>query len=158
MKIRGVSTVLIMLLTIGVGLGLPPRMRAIADGSWGGPHVNLTVRREGFSLDFDCAAGSAKGPIAIDRKGRFKLYGIYVSQPGAPSALRVTHPAEYSGLVKGKRMTLARPPPRWPTESTWPGSALAGPASAGAPLTSAVGVGPEASAAAWIVPGRSRGI
>ena len=106
MKIRGVSTVLIMLLTTGVGLGLPPRMRAIADGSWGGPHVNLTVRREGFSVDFDCAAGSAKGPTTVDRKGRFKLYGTYVSQPGSPSVLRQTHPAEYSGSVRGKLMTL----------------------------------------------------
>ena len=106
MKIRGVSTVLIMLLTIGVGLGVPPRMRAIADGSWGGPHLNLTVTHAGFSLEFDCAAGSAKGSTVIDRKGRFNLYGTYVSQPGSPSVPRETHPAEYSGSVKGRLMTL----------------------------------------------------
>jgi hypothetical protein len=104
MTISGLSTVLILLLGMGVGPGVSPR--TIAAGSWGGPHVNLTVTPAGFALEFDCAAGSAKGPNAIDRKGRFKLYGTYVSQPGSPSAPRVTHPAEYSGSVKGKRMTL----------------------------------------------------
>lgn len=104
MTISGLSTVLILLLGMGGDPGVPPR--TIAAGSWGGPHVNLTVRTEGFSLEFDCGAGSATGPTAIDRQGRFKLYGTYVSQPGSPSAPRVTHPAEYFGSVKGKRMTL----------------------------------------------------
>jgi len=81
-------------------------MRTIAAGPWGGPHVNLTVTPEGFTLEFDCAAGSAKGPPVIDRKGRFKLYGTYVSQPGSPSVPREAHPAEYSGSVKGDLMTL----------------------------------------------------
>lgn len=106
MKIGRFSTVLIILLAMGVGFGVPPRMRAIAAGSWGGPHVNLTVTREGFSVEFDCAAGSAKGPPAMDREGRFKLYGTYVSQPGSSSVARQTHPAQYSGSVKGKLMTF----------------------------------------------------
>ena len=42
----------------------------------------------------------------MDRKGRFKLYGTYVSQPGSPTVPREAHPAEYSGTVKGKLMTL----------------------------------------------------
>ena len=99
-------TALIVLLPIATGVGVPPKMRTIAAGSWGGPHVNLTVTPEGFRLEFDCAAGSAKGPAVMDRKGRFKLYGTYVSQPGSPSVPREAHPAEYSGTVKGKLMTL----------------------------------------------------
>jgi len=99
-------TALIVLLPIAAGVGVPPTMRTIAAGPWGGPHVNLTVTPEGFTLEFDCAAGSAKGPPVIDRKGRFKLYGTYVSQPGSPSGPREAHPAEYSGSVKGKLMTL----------------------------------------------------
>jgi hypothetical protein len=104
MTISGLSIVWIVLLGVGVSPGVSPR--TIAAGSWGGPHVNLTVTPAGISLEFDCAAGSAKGPAAVDRKGRFKLYGTYVSQSGSPSASRVTHPTEYSGSVKGKRMTL----------------------------------------------------
>ena len=99
-------TALIVLLPIATGVGVPPKMRAITAGPWGGPHVNLTVTPEGFTLEFDCAAGSAKGRPAIDRNGRFKLYGTYVSQPGSPSVPREAHPAEYSGSVKGKLMTL----------------------------------------------------
>jgi len=99
-------TALIVLLPIAAGICLPPTMRTIAAGPWGGPHVNLTVTPEGFTLEFDCAAGSAKGPPVIDRKGRFKLYGTYVSQPGTPSVPREAHPAEYSGSVKGDLMTL----------------------------------------------------
>jgi hypothetical protein len=99
-------TALIVLLPIAAGVGAPPKMRTIAAGSWGGPHMNLTVTPEGFRLEFDCAGGSAKGAPAIDRNGRFKLYGTYVSQPGSPSVPREAHPAEYSGSVKGKLMTL----------------------------------------------------
>ena len=99
-------TALIVILPIAAGVGVPPKMRAITAGPWGGPHVNLTVTPEGFTLEFDCAAGSAKGPAVIDRKGRFKLYGTYVSQPGSPTVPREAHPAEYSGMVKGKLMTL----------------------------------------------------
>ena len=99
-------TALIVLLPITAGVGVPPTMRTIAAGPWGGPHVNLTVTPGGFTLEFDCAAGSATGAPVIDRKGRFKLYGTYVSQPGSPSVPRETHPAEYSGTVKGKLMTL----------------------------------------------------
>ena len=99
-------TALIVLLPIAAGVGVPPTMRTIAAGPWGGPHANLTVTPEGFALEFDCAAGSAKGPRVIDRNGRFKLYGTYVSQSGSPSVPAETHPAEYSGSVKGKLMTL----------------------------------------------------
>ena len=99
-------TALIVLLPIAAGICLPPTMRTIAAGRWGGPHVNLTVTPEGFTLEFDCAAGSARGAPVIDRKGRFKLYGTYVSQPGSPSVPRKSHPAEYSGSVKGDLMTL----------------------------------------------------
>src|SRR5260370_5553008 len=81
-------------------------MRTIGAGPWGGPHVNLTVTPEGFKLEFDCATGSAKGHPVIDRKGRFKLYGTYVSQAGSPSVPREAHPAEYSGSVKGELMAL----------------------------------------------------
>src|SRR5438132_12380905 len=99
-------TALIVLLPIAAGVGVPPRMRTIAAGPWGGPHVNVTVTPEGFTLEFDCATGSAKGPPVIDRKGRFKLYGTYVSQPGSLSVTREARPAEYSGAVKCDLRTL----------------------------------------------------
>src|SRR5436853_4337585 len=99
-------TALIVLLPIAAGVGVPPKMRTIAAGSWGGPHLNLTVTSEGFTVEFDCAAGSAKEPPVIDRKRRFKLHGTYVSQPGSPSVPREAHPAEYSGSVKGELMAL----------------------------------------------------
>ena len=81
-------------------------VRQVAPGKWSGKHVNLTVTEAGFEFEFDCTAGSAKGPTVIDRHGKFKLYGTYVSQPGSPSVPRESHPAEYSGLVKGTLMTL----------------------------------------------------
>src|ERR1051326_338051 len=99
-------TALIMLAPIA-GAGVTPKMQRIAAGSWGGPHLNLTVTSSGFRLEFDCAAGSAEGPPALDHRGRFKLNGTYVRQTGSPSAPGETHPAEYSGSVKGTLMTLA---------------------------------------------------
>jgi hypothetical protein len=81
-------------------------IRQVTPGKWSGKHVNLTVTQAGFEFEFDCAAGSAKGPTVVDRHGKFKLYGDYVSQPGSPSVPRESHPAEYSGLVKGTLMTL----------------------------------------------------
>jgi len=99
-------TIAIMFALTASSVAFARRVRPVAPGKWNGKHVNLTVTQTGFEFEFDCATGSAKGPTVIDRHGKFSLMGNFVGQPGSPSVPRESHPAEYSGLVKGTLMTL----------------------------------------------------
>jgi hypothetical protein len=48
----------------------------LAEGVWGGPHIQLTVDAEGgATVEMDCAHGAVKGPIAVGRDGRFHAPG-----------------------------------------------------------------------------------
>src|SRR5438093_282175 len=65
--------------------------------------INVDALRQGFCLRIK---DSLNQELLWNVISRFKLYGTYVSQPGSPSVPREAHPAEYSGSVKGKLMTL----------------------------------------------------
>jgi len=85
------------------------RIQGAQTGTWGGPHVQMDVDRDGARLEFDCAHGATDGPLALGDDGRFDLKGYFVVERGGP--VREGHqekrlPARYSGRVDGKTMTL----------------------------------------------------
>ena len=81
----------------------------IAPGTWGGEHILLTISASGGTLEFDCAAGQIRQPIAVDRNGNFDMAGTFTPQHGGPvrkDESTFSHPARYSGHVDGDTMSL----------------------------------------------------
>jgi hypothetical protein len=81
----------------------------LAAGDWGGQHVRVEVSDDGARLEFDAARGVIPRPVTLDGEGRFSAPGTYTREGGGP--LREGHepkpqPAVYSGVVRGKEMTL----------------------------------------------------
>ncbi|MGH9366274.1 MAG: hypothetical protein ACRD3M_01210, partial [Thermoanaerobaculia bacterium] len=62
----------------------------------------------GAEVEFDCAAGSVDEPFLVDPSGRFDLLGTWWFTP--PVVFEgwepEKRPARYSGLVRGRTMTL----------------------------------------------------
>ena len=78
-------------------------------GSWGGEHIKLTVIDRRATIEYDCAHGTIAGPLAVAADGRFTATGTHVREHGGPmreGEVPDTHPAEYTGQVRGGRMTL----------------------------------------------------
>lgn len=93
----------------GVSAGKPDKVPV---GDWGGEHVVLRVHDTGASVEFDCARGSLRGPLALDDDGRFDVAGTLVREggpvvPGREDAQDV----RYKGRTDGRTMELevARP-------------------------------------------------
>ena len=87
----------------------PRRMKRVQTGSWGGPHIRLEVGQGSATVEYDCANGTIEGPLTIDSKGHFNWSGTHNPEHGGP--IRVdeksnSHPAIYTGWVKGDKMTL----------------------------------------------------
>ena len=79
-------------------------------GTWGGQHIQLTVRADGAGIEYDCANGTVTGALELDAEGRFDLRGTHTREHGGP--VRVdeepeSHPARYEGRVSGRTMTLS---------------------------------------------------
>ncbi|HYN20288.1 MAG TPA: hypothetical protein VE078_04960 [Thermoanaerobaculia bacterium] len=82
----------------------------LAEGTWGGPHVELAVGRRGATIELDCAHGAIAEPILVGSDGRFKASGTYVREHGGPvreEEEREGEPAVYTGSVAGETLTLA---------------------------------------------------
>ena len=78
-------------------------------GSWGGRHVGLVLTGNGGTLEYDCAAGRFDGPLIVQSDGRFKASGSHTPGIGGPERIgevRPSHPTDYTGTVRGDRMTL----------------------------------------------------
>ena len=87
----------------------PPVGTAVLEGSWGGVHIGMEVAGKGTDIEFDCAHGTISERLVLDREGRFRAKGTYVREHGGPireGETPVSHPASYSGNVRGKAMTL----------------------------------------------------
>src|SRR6266850_2960093 len=82
---------------------------AVPGGSWGGVHVAMEVADKGTAIEFDCAHGMISERLVLDREGRFRAKGTFVREHGGPireGETPASHPASYSGNVRGKAMTL----------------------------------------------------
>jgi hypothetical protein len=83
--------------------------KRIAKGNWGGDHINVTVDDDSASIEYDCAHGTIKGPLATDGNGSFKLEGTHAAERGGPTRRDDSNsgrPAIYTGSIKGEVMTL----------------------------------------------------
>lgn len=78
-------------------------------GTWGGDHVRLTFSASGAALEYDCASGVIEGQVIPDGDGRFSASGTHSPGQGGPvreGEAPPRLPAEYTGRVRGGRMTL----------------------------------------------------
>lgn len=81
----------------------------VAAGKWGGQNVELNVTEEGARIRFSCAQGNIARPLTLDAEGRFSAEGTFVAGSMGPSREDdppKSRPAVYSGVVRGKVMTL----------------------------------------------------
>ena len=81
----------------------------LAQGTWGGTHVTVTVGESSATIEFDCAHGQIDGPLVTDRRGRFDLKGTYSPEHGGPvrnNEQTVGQAVRYTGWTDGKKMTL----------------------------------------------------
>jgi hypothetical protein len=86
-----------------------PMGAAVPLGVWGGVHIQMQVTDQGAEVEYDCAHGKILEPLSLDSAGRFQAKGIHVLDGPGPARQGVdpaNQPANFSGDVKGKTMTL----------------------------------------------------
>jgi hypothetical protein len=82
----------------------------LAEGTWGGSHVEVVVSRQGATVELDCAHGAIREPIVVGSDGRFRVSGTYAAERGGPAREGEepeARPAVYSGRVEDETLTLA---------------------------------------------------
>ena len=92
-----------------VTLAVAKRPRSIANGQWGGPHIQMQVANGSATIEYDCANGTISGPLRVDSRGRFSLLGKHVREHGGPIRMgedRSGVPARYTGWTDGKTLKL----------------------------------------------------
>lgn len=99
-----------LLFTLSCGPSWAAREGAsLAEGTWGGPHIELAVGRDGVTVDMDCAHGAVAEPVVLGTDGRFRASGTYVPERGGPEregGESAGRPAVYSGRLDGETLTL----------------------------------------------------
>ena len=92
-----------------VGLVQAKKPRTVANGNWGGQHIQMSVTNGSAEIEYDCAKGTITGPLKIDTRGRFELRGNHHVEHGGPvrnDEQQQGEPAKYTGWTDGKKMTL----------------------------------------------------
>ncbi len=79
---------------------------ALALGTWGGTNAGVIVTDSSVHVHVGCTFGDMPGDVALDADGRFTVDGTYVLQ-GYPVQLGPELPAQFSGRVVGRTLTLA---------------------------------------------------
>jgi hypothetical protein len=83
--------------------------KRLANGTWGGDHIELAVTDGGGEIEYDCAHGTIAGPIALDADGSFAAKGTHAAEHGGPirkDESPARNAASYSGRVEGDTLTL----------------------------------------------------
>ena len=105
---RTFGALLLLLLAASV-LANIQKMQRIAQGLWGGQHINIDVGPKSARIEYDCASGVINGPLTVDAAGHFNLRGTHRTERGGPIRADDSppeHPATYTGTIKGNTMTL----------------------------------------------------
>jgi hypothetical protein len=105
-KILIASTLVLLLGSIGLGAR---KMQKVANGTWGGLHIQFEVSDGVANIEYDCAHGSIAGPLTFDRQGQFSWRGTYTRERGGPIRMGERAPnqaATYSGSISGNTMKL----------------------------------------------------
>jgi hypothetical protein len=94
---------------MGQPSGANGKMENAQTGTWGGEHVRLEVTAQGGQVEYDCGHGTIDQKIVPDQHGRFEARGTHVREHGGPvrkDETAETHPAQFSGQITGRTMTL----------------------------------------------------
>ena len=96
------------LLVLLAGCAAYPASSGPVTGEWGGNHIGLHLQSGGGTIEYDCASGTI-GPVVIARDGSFTASGTHTPAAGGPEIqgqVRPTYATQFSGNVRGDRMTL----------------------------------------------------
>lgn len=99
MRLAAVAAVLVLADTcplVGPNGTLPP-------GAWGGQNAGVIVNDSAMHVHIGCTYGNAPRPELSG--GRFVVTGVH-NITAHPVDLGVLHPARFSGVVRGRLMTL----------------------------------------------------
>ena len=100
-----VSAIGFMTATCG-DTGLFPTGGELALGTWGGDSAGVIATDSLTHVHVGCTFGDTPGPIQLDADGRFTVDGSYVLR-AYPVAVGPPRPAQFSGRVTGRTLTLA---------------------------------------------------
>lgn len=97
-----------LLLTVSPACAADHGGARLAEGAWGGPHVQMTVTAQGVTFEMDCAHGAIAGPVTLGKDGRFKVSGTFSPEHGGPvrDEEEGGRPAIYTGRVQGETLSL----------------------------------------------------
>lgn len=84
----------------------PPGERVLALGTWGGDNSGVIVTEDQAHVHVGCTFGDMPGRVEVDQSGRFTADGNYVLR-AYPIQVGPSLPAQFSGRVVGKTLTLA---------------------------------------------------
>ena len=87
---------------------------ALTRGVWGGAHIRFEVTEGGARIEYDCAHGTIEGPVVVDARGRFNVYGTHHEERGGPvrsDDAAAGYRVRLSGRVGGSlmKLTVTRP-------------------------------------------------
>ena len=85
------------------------RTKRLPVGLWGGEHIRLEITARGATVEYDCAHGKIDQRIVLDRRGRFDVSGLQVSEHGGPvreDEESGGYPVRFAGQVNDKTMKL----------------------------------------------------
>jgi hypothetical protein len=85
---------------------LPPSNDRLSVGTWGGDDSGVIVTADEVHVHIGCTFGDVPGTIPLDATGRFTVDGSYVLR-AYPIQIGPSLPAQFSGRVIGRRLTLA---------------------------------------------------
>jgi hypothetical protein len=90
----------------GEGSLVPPGGGNLALGTWGGDNAGLIATDSLTHVHIGCTYGDIIGTVTLDASGRFVRDGTYLLR-AFPVAVGPTMPAEFSGRVQGRTLTLS---------------------------------------------------
>jgi hypothetical protein len=85
---------------------LVPADGKLAIGTWGGDNAGVIVTQSVTHVHVGCTFGDVPGEVALGPDGRFTVDGSYVLR-AFPIMIGPSLPAQFSGRVVGRRLTLA---------------------------------------------------
>lgn len=78
----------------------------LAIGTWGGDNTGAIVTDTVAHIHIGCTFGDIPGRVALDADGRFTTNGSYMLR-AYPVAIGPSVPAQFTGRVTGKTLTLS---------------------------------------------------
>jgi hypothetical protein len=103
--IRSLASLLLVALTTCDAAGIVSPGTELMSGTWGGDNAGAIVSDAITHVHVGCTFGDIPGRIALDASGRFTVDGSYVLR-AYPVLVGPSHPAQFSGQVVGRRLTL----------------------------------------------------